>query len=240
MNPLAWMDVISSDIDRSLDYYTELFGWSSESLPLDHGEGYQVVRSDTVIVAGAEQVAVERDLDPVWTVMVESDDAPSLIKAAVAAGASETFALAPMLDLGRIAMLRDPWGATLGVWEPGTFRPSAVPELPGRLVGAVLTTPAPEDSIRFHREVFGWEPAAGPHDLEAGVPAFIEQGAGPAIWTPILRWHGAEPAPGEPESGSRLAETGLTRCVDPMGATFHLLSHPWPSTRPPHASTQPM
>lgn len=221
MNPLAWMDVISNDIDRTLDYYADRFGWTSEELPLDHGKGYRIVRSGSETVAGAEQVAAERKLDPVWTLMVETDDAPSLIEAAVAAGAEETFALAPMLDLGRIAMLRDPWGATLGVWEPGTFRPSAVPSVPGRLVGAVLTTPDPAASSNFHREVFGWASRPGPHDLEAGIPAFVEQGGEPAIWTPILHAPAADPEPGEPETATRLADAGLSRSVDPMGATFY-------------------
>ena len=239
MNPLAWMDVISSDIDRTLDYYAATFGWSNEVIPLDHGEGYRVVRSGDHIVAGAEQVAAERDLEPVWTLMVETDDARSLIDAAVVAGATESFELAPMLDLGRIAMLRDPWGATLGVWEPGSYRPSDVPELPGRLTGAVLTTPAPADSIGFHREVFGWQPSPGPHDLDAGVPAFVESGADDAAWTPILRGPAANTGCGESPSGSRLENAGLTRCVDPTGASFYLLA-PMATSRPAALAAQHM
>lgn len=226
MTPLAWMDVISSDIDRTLDYYAAMFGWSNEQLPLDHGQGYRVVRSGSFIVAGAEQVAAERELAPVWTLMVESDDARSLIDAAVAAGATETFELSPMLDLGRIAMLRDLWGSTLGVWEPGKYRPSAVPELPGRLAGAVLFTPDVDATIRFHCEVFGWEAANGPHDLDAGVPTFVT--SGPAAWMPILRGPTAIPGPAEPETDSRLSNAGLIRYTDPAGASFYLLSQSEP------------
>lgn len=224
MIPLAWMDVISSDIDRTLDYYTEMFGWTSEQLPLDHGEGYRLVRSGSAVVAGAEQVAAERELEPVWTLMVECEDARSLIDAAVAKGAEETFVLESMLDLGRIAMLRDPWGATLGVWEPGTYRPSEVPDLPGRLCGAVLTTPEPDETIRFHRDVFGWEPAPWPHDVDAGIPIFARTGAA-ASWTPILRGPSNGTALHESPTDPRLADAGLTHCVDPTGASFYLLSH---------------
>ncbi len=234
MTPLAWMDVISSDIERTLAYYAGLFGWSNETLMLDHGEGYRVVRSGEVIVAGAEQVAAERKLEPVWTVMVESEDARSLIESAVAAGATETFELAPMLDLGRIAMLRDPWGATLGVWESGSFRPSMVPDVPGRLAGAVLTTPEPDASARFHREVFGWTPMSGLGDLDAGVPVIVERGHANAVWTPILSGD-VDRAPLDDSSGSttpRLADAGLARCADPTGATFYLFSGAGPATKP--------
>jgi uncharacterized protein len=210
MTPLAWMDVISTDIERTLASYAETFGWTSEELALDHGEGYRLVRSGGAVVAGAEQVAPERGLAPVWTVMVETDDAPALLATAVASGAEVTFDLAPMLDLGRIAMLRDPWGATVGVWEPGSFRPSAVPDVPGRLVGAVLTTPQVEAASRFYQDVFGW--TAGPTDrLEAGLPARIEAGE-VAVWTPVLA---SDDAP---------AGAGPTRCVDPMGAPYYVLS----------------
>lgn len=211
MHRLAWMDVISTDIDCSLEYYGDLLGWTSERLPIDHGEQYRLVSSGGVIVAGAEQVAAERALLPTWTLMVEVDDAPAVIDAAVAGGAVETFALAPMLDLGRIAMLRDPWGATLGVWEPGTFRPSASAPAPGSLTGAVLTCSDPPAATEYHRNVFGWRDAIADCVLDAGVGVYIEHGDGPANWTPILR----DPAGDGAEQGRRLH-------VDPMGARFFL------------------
>lgn len=224
MHRLAWMDVISTDLERTLAYYAGLFGWRDERLPIDHGDDYRFLRSGAVNVAGAEQVAVERGLDPVWTLMVETDDARPLIDAAVAAGATETFVLAPMLDLGRIAMLRDPWGATLGVWEPITFRPSEVPLVPGRLIGAVLASPEPTDARSYHRAVFGWADSAGSHDLDAGVPVFVEARHGAPSWTPVLRGSGlSDPLPGRVEDRSaRLAGAGLRAFADPMGATFYL------------------
>jgi predicted enzyme related to lactoylglutathione lyase len=223
MTPLAWMDVISTDIELTLAHYAEAFGWTSEVLPLDHGEDYRILRSSGVIVAGAEQVAAERELDSVWTVMVETEDAPALIGAAVAAGAEVTFDLAPMLDLGRIAMLRDPWGATIGVWEPGTYRPSAVPDVPGRLAGGVLTTPDRGGSIAFCREVFGWALASGAEDLDAGVPVFVEAGD-VAVWTAVLAGDTALLEARVENPHLRLADAGLMRCVDPTGAPYYVLS----------------
>ena len=112
MTPLAWMDVISNDIERTLAYYARLFGWSSELLSLSHGEGYRVVRSGDVIVAGAEQVAAERQLDPVWTVMVEAeghtiimDTSPDLREQLLSAGVTRIDAV---LDVARpIARYQD-------------------------------------------------------------------------------------------------------------------------------------
>lgn len=236
MNPLAWMDVISTDIDRTLGYYAEVFGWSSEELPIDHGDGYRLVRSGDAVVAGAEQVSADRNLDPVWTVMVECDDARPVIDASVASGAAETFSLSPMLDLGRIAMVRDPWGATLGVWEPGAFRPSATADCPGRLIGAVLTTPDVEGSIRFHREMFGWRSDSGPDCLDAGVPVFVEASAGAACWTPILSGPASHGLLDETHTPPRLAEAGLARCADPMGAAYYVSRRPpTPQERQPSA-----
>jgi uncharacterized protein len=217
---LAWMDLISTDIERSLAYYGNLFGWTAERLPIDHGEDYRIVKSGNVIVAGAEQVAAERNLLPVWTVMVEADDARALIDAAVCAGAVESFVLAPMLELGRIAMLRDPWGATLGVWEPGTFRPSDSPLSSGSLIGATLTCPDPPGARDYHHGVFGWQICSDDADLDAGLPVYVEQGDGPACWTPIL--HGSRVSALDPDEGeSRAADkNGLRQLIDPMGARF--------------------
>lgn len=223
MHPLAWMDVISTDIERSLDYYGNLFGWTSERLPGGHGDDYRAVKSGDVIVAGAEQVASERNLKPTWTLMVEVAEARPVIDAAVAAGAVETFVLAPMLDLGRIAMIRDPWGATLGVWEPGTFRPSDSPLLPGSLDGAVLACPDPQAAREYHHHVFGWQHGTEQGDLHAGLLVHVEQADGAAQWTPILHCPSgtsAMPPGSDAWEPSVTSGRGLRQLTDPMGARF--------------------
>ncbi len=222
---LAWMDVISTELDRSMAFYGQLFEWQTEHLRIDHGEAYHLVRSRGHIVSGAEAIDPARNLEPVWTVMVECDDARTFIDKAVAAGGKETFELSPMLDLGSIAMVRDPWGATVGIWEPKGYRPSEVPLVPGRLVGALLETPDAEASARYYSSIFGWSRTSEPTALGAGLelPVVVDERPGPSMWTPVLDGTGMDrqalPAGRVLESG-RKKVPGCEFLRDPMGAAF--------------------
>ncbi|CAN5627249.1 hypothetical protein BH11ACT6_BH11ACT6_47390 [soil metagenome] len=212
MHPLAWMDVISNDIERSLGCYANLFGWTSERVLLEAGGEYRVVRAGDVIVAGAEQVAAERDLEATWTLMIEADDARPLIDSAVAAGAVESSVLAPLADLGSLAMLRDPWGATLGVWQPGPFRPSATPLRSGSLVGGVLQTPNPRAAVDFYSRILGWRTTR--RGLDAGLPVRVVRQRGAAHFTPVMHR-----SLGSAESVEASVQA-CTELTDPMGAHF--------------------
>ena len=73
MTPLAWMDVISSDIDRTLEYYAAMFGWSAKQFPLDHGEGPR--RPERPAIVAAPNRSRPSGARPHVDLMVEGDDA---------------------------------------------------------------------------------------------------------------------------------------------------------------------
>jgi len=221
--PLGWMDVTSTRLDVSLDFYRQLFPWQREILNDAHSPGYSFLRSEGHVVAGAEPIPEEKG-PPVWTVMVVADDADATVGQAVSRGGVVTYPVGPILDLGRIAMVRDPQGAIIGVWEPGTYRPLDVPAVPGRLVGAEIVTPDAAATCAFYEEVFGWRRADASNQMDAGVPVRVVEREGPALWTPVLH------IPAAADLAGRLLRAGGQVIVgsepvdarDPMGARLLL------------------
>src|SRR5690606_5254524 len=59
-------------------------------------------------------------------------------------------------DSGRLAVIQDPQGALVSVWQPGEHVGAGLVNAPGALSWNDLLTPDVEASSAFYRELFGW------------------------------------------------------------------------------------
>ena len=60
-------------------------------------------------------------------------------------------------DSGRLAVLQDPQGALLSVWQPGEHFGAALVNAHGALCWNELLTSDLEASAAFYRALFGWD-----------------------------------------------------------------------------------
>ena len=88
------------------------------------------------------------------------DDADAVAAKVEAAGGSLVREPFESLDGGRMAIIRDPAGAVLGLWQPGEHRGAQVVNEPGAWAMSALSTPDPEGAAAFYATVFGWETEA--------------------------------------------------------------------------------
>ena len=72
-------------------------------------------------VAGCMPVQPGMDLADLWGVYLTSADAAGTLAEAVALGATTRLEPSPVADLGVQALLDDPSGARIGIWQPGMF-----------------------------------------------------------------------------------------------------------------------
>lgn len=223
------MDVVGKDLPTTAAFYRHVFGWDlSESLD-HHGGDYQMLVRDGFFLAGAEQIGAEKG-DARWTVFTVTDDLSALIAAVLAAGGAVTFASQPLADLGVVAMITDPLGATIGVWEPGTFDPREIPPLDGRFHGAELVTTDPAVTSAFLTGVLGWT-SEGPHE---GVERFVSGGRIATVsegvqgeWRPVLAVESLERSAEAVRLAGGTAQSarqdGIVEAADSQGAEFLLV-----------------
>src|SRR5688572_16752429 len=69
----CWVDLMSSDVDKSKAFYGELFGWTADEPNPDFG-GYTNLRKDGEQVAGL-MTAQEAGVADVWCVYLAVEDA---------------------------------------------------------------------------------------------------------------------------------------------------------------------
>ncbi|QIS14807.1 VOC family protein [Nocardia arthritidis] len=156
-----WVDLYTADPDGAIAFYDELFGWTAERA--EEFDGYITFRKNGKAVAGG--MGKSDDGPDQWTVYLSAADAAATVDNAVAHGGSVVVPAMLVGDLGAMAVLGDPHGAGVGVWQSGTHRGF---ETIGIASGGVwsdhigvptwfeLQTGNYDAAIGFYREVFGW------------------------------------------------------------------------------------
>jgi predicted enzyme related to lactoylglutathione lyase len=149
---------MTSDVDRSRAFYTELFGWVAEDPNPDFG-GYFNYTKDGVRVAGCMSSEPGSGVPDVWSTYLASDDTAKTLEASKSAGGQVYVEAIPIADLGTMGMVADPTGAAVGVWQPGAHKGFGRISEPGAPSWFELHTRDYGAALDFYRDVFGWDTA---------------------------------------------------------------------------------
>jgi hypothetical protein len=154
-----WIDLASSDLARSQEFYGSVFGWTFESYGPEYGD-YLNVFKDGRPVAGLMANDPQWGFPDGWTTYFHTADINATLDKSIAAGA---FACAegakPMeiKDKGRMGLLVDTSGAFFGLWQPTGHRGFEVVNENGAPTYFQLTTREYGKALDFYREVFEWK-----------------------------------------------------------------------------------
>ncbi len=155
----CWIDLATTDIDAAHAFYSGLFGWQPDPQLLGEHYSYTNFRIDGYTVAGAGQMmpeSLEAGQPPSWSSYVNTSDIEGV--AARAAGAGGAVLVPPMEIPGQglMAVLQDPTGAVVGVWQPKAHIGAQLVNQPNTLVWNELQTTDTAAARAFYNQVFGW------------------------------------------------------------------------------------
>jgi uncharacterized protein len=151
---ICWIDLASTDAAGATQFYCDLFGWTA-SEPIEDAGGYRMLLRDGRQVAGLAPVWGDTDGSS-WSTYVASADADETCVAAVAGGGEVVMDAMDVLTAGRMAVLRDPTGAQVSVWQPGDHQGYEVHSEPGAPIWSELMTRDMPAARAFYHSVFGW------------------------------------------------------------------------------------
>lgn len=149
----CWIELRTSDADKSRAFYCELFGWTADD-PNEQFGGYFNFRLDGIRVGGA---MAGLDVPDGWAVYLASDDAEKTAGGAAEHGGQVFLPAAQVGDLGTMAVVGDPGGAGIGIWQPGTHKGFGVHQEPGSPGWFELHTREYDACVAFYRDVFHWD-----------------------------------------------------------------------------------
>lgn len=152
----CWIDLATSDPDRSTAFYTELFGWTVVSAGDEYG-GYLNFSKGDHQVAGGMGIDPQSGMPEAWTTYLAVEDAEATTAAVAAHGGQVVMPAMDVMELGRMAIVMDPGGAGIGIWQPGLHKGFTLIDEPGAPSWFELHTRDYDASVAFYRDVFGWD-----------------------------------------------------------------------------------
>lgn len=233
----VWHEQVSSDPKQAQDFYTQLFGWDAEVFK--SGEVDYTMISSGGQSHGGYGTAQEGAPPPHWLSHVRVENVDETIDKAKNAGGKLLAGPFEMGDVGRMAIIGDPQGAFVGIYQP--LQDGPVPE--GVFVWDELGTTDADDAQRFYGEVFGWTandmgPEFGGYRIfnvgETGIAGFmaLPDASVPANWHPYVAVDDVDAtlAKAKELGGAAIMEpmdvpeTGrVALLTDPQGATIGII-----------------
>jgi predicted enzyme related to lactoylglutathione lyase len=112
----VWDELVTTDADGAQQFYEQVFGWTTSDMGDDYG-GYRIFNRGEDGIAGL--MALPDASVPVhWQPYVAVDDPDATSAKAVELGGTVLAEAMDVPKVGRIAVLRDPQGATFGILKP--------------------------------------------------------------------------------------------------------------------------
>jgi uncharacterized protein len=161
----SWVDLSSPDVDASAKFYGDLFGWTADPGQPEFG-GYRMLRNNGKLVAGLGPI-MNPGQPPAWMTYVSVDDAKATSEKARQAGGQVLVEPMEIGEAGSMAVLQDPTGAVVGLWQPNDMKGAEVFNTPVSLTWNELATGDTEAAKRFYSTVFGWDPQTNGEGAQA-------------------------------------------------------------------------
>jgi predicted enzyme related to lactoylglutathione lyase len=112
----VWDELGTNDVDGAQRFYRQVFGWTTSDMRPEYG-GYRILNRGETGIAGL--MALPDDSMPAhWQPYVAVEDPDRMAAKAIELGGSTPLEPMDVPKVGRIAVLRDPQGATFGIIKP--------------------------------------------------------------------------------------------------------------------------
>ena len=168
----CWIDLGARDPEAASAFYAAVLDWE-----IGPSGGPETADYRQALVDGRPVAGIYRGQRPApsWSSYVSVEDIDAAAARAAELGATVEVGPLDILELGRSALLRDPQGAAVALWEPGTMPGAALVNDLGALSLNQLNTHDPEGSQAFYGALFGWE---FPRVADGGAPYWGIRNAG--------------------------------------------------------------
>ncbi|MCB9701920.1 MAG: VOC family protein [Myxococcales bacterium] len=175
----CWADLPSTELDRAIAFYSELFNWSANEAEMPEGAGrYVIFQKDGKNVAAAYEMPeamIAEGVPAHWESYIATRNVDELTARAAELGATVVAEPHDMPGVARMAVLADPEGASFTLYQAqGEIGAQRLNE-PGALCWYELYARDLESGSAFYADLFGYEIRRG---LGSGGQPYYQFGIG--------------------------------------------------------------
>jgi len=156
----CWVDVTAREMSSAREFYERLFGWQTVERAAGEGSPYAHFELEGKSVAGLgemPQALVEAKRPAAWTSYLRVEDIHAVTARATELGATITAPVAQVGDAGSMALLRDPTGAQVGLWQADRHFGAVLHQDYHCFCWNELLTRDIERAADFFGQLLGWE-----------------------------------------------------------------------------------
>ena len=115
-NPFVHVELNTTDVPKAKDFYGNLFDWKLQDVPMPNG-AYTMIDVGEGTGGGIMQHPVS-GAPSAWLAYVLVDDIAAATEKARSLGATVIKDVTEIMGAGRLSIIVDTTGATLGLWKP--------------------------------------------------------------------------------------------------------------------------
>ena len=156
----CWMELSTTDLEGARKFYSEVLGWKDYEIAGEEMGFYSIPKLDDRFVVGmATQQDAEKSMGvpPHWNTYISVESADDAATKAKGLGATVVVEPFDVMDLGRMAVVIDPVGAAISVWEPKGNPGAGVMQEPGAVAWIELDVKDAQTAKEFYTALFGWK-----------------------------------------------------------------------------------
>src|SRR5437588_116386 len=136
LGKFVWRDLMSTDLDKSIAFHLDLFGWTIEEFSMGPGGTYKMIHAAGGNHGGFVQISAEQAAQGTpsyWMCHCTVEDVDAAVAQSERLGGKTLVPATDIPTVGRYGVIADPQGAVLSAFKPNTpgGEEAAGPPAPG-------------------------------------------------------------------------------------------------------------
>jgi predicted enzyme related to lactoylglutathione lyase len=163
----CWIELMTSDAAGARSFYTQLFGWSVNEIPMGELGMYSIFQKDGADTGAMyERTPDMAEIPPFWMSYVRVDDVDAATEKAKSLGATVHNGPFDVGPQGRMTVFADPQGAAFSIWQPYEHPGVGVRDEVGTLCWNELHARDVDAAKKFYPALFSWTMKESPEYTE--------------------------------------------------------------------------
>ncbi len=153
----CWAELATTDGPGAKKFYSELFGWETHDDPIGPGMVYTMLKLGGKDVGALYQKGeMMKDAPTHWASYISVASADEIAAKAKSLGGTVVKEPFDVFDIGRMAVITDPTGATFCIWQPKKNTGFGVKGEPNSVCWNELLTTDTARATDFYTKLLGW------------------------------------------------------------------------------------